>query len=103
MNEISKKLSLEDDEKNKKELKAQLRASGYVLGILEKDPNCWLGVNKVSKGIDAKLIEDLLSKRNAARKNKNFEEADKIRKTLQDMGVDIEDTPTGTTWRNIKK
>jgi len=103
MNEISKKLSLENDEKNKKELKAQLIASGYILGILEKNPNHWLGVNKVSKGIDVKLVEDLLSERNTARKNKNFEEADKIRKTLHNMGVDIEDTPSGTTWRNIKK
>ena len=102
MNKISKKLSLAD-ENSKKELKGQLVACGYVLGILQDKPNHWLGVNKVSKNIDGKLIENLISERNSARKNKKFEQADDIRNTLHDMGIEIEDTPSGTIWRNIKK
>jgi len=34
-----------------------------------------------------------------AKKNKNFAEADAIRKQLADAGVILEDTPQGTTWR----
>ena len=32
-------------------------------------------------------------------KDKNFVKADDIRKQLADMGVVLEDTPQGTTWR----
>ena len=102
MNEISKRLSVADEE-NKKELKTQLIASGYVLGILEQNPDQWLGLNKAGDGIDSNLIKELISKRNMARKEKRFEEADEIRETLYEMGIEIEDTPTGATWRKIKK
>ena len=102
MNEISKKLSSKD-EVDKKKLKTQLVAGGYVLGILQEDPDNWLGISKVSEGVDVDLIEELIARRNTARKNKKFKEADEIRSTLHEMGIEIEDTPTGSTWRNIKK
>ena len=102
MTKISKKLSLAD-ENSKKDLKGKLLACGYVLGILQDNPDHWLGVNRASNDIDIDSVETLISKRNLARKNKNFKEADNIRKTLHDMGVEIEDTPTETTWRSIKK
>ncbi|MEY3743091.1 MAG: hypothetical protein RLZZ541_146, partial [Pseudomonadota bacterium] len=35
----------------------------------------------------------------AAKKAKNFAEADRIRKELAEFGVVLEDTPQGTTWR----
>ena len=102
MNEISKKLSLAD-ECDKKELKTQLIGSGYVLGILQKKPDEWLGLNKANANVDKNLIEDLVSKRNIARNEKNFKKADQFRNTLNKMGIEIEDTPEGTVWRKIKK
>jgi cysteinyl-tRNA synthetase len=44
-------------------------------------------------------IEELISRRDAARKEKNWQEADRIRETLQEKGVVIEDTPGGTVWK----
>jgi cysteinyl-tRNA synthetase len=44
-------------------------------------------------------IEELISRRDAARKEKDWQEADRIRQTLQDKGVAIEDTPGGTLWK----
>ena len=44
-------------------------------------------------------IENLINLRIAARKNKDFKEADKIRKELEEKGIILEDTKDGTTWR----
>ena len=43
-------------------------------------------------------INSLVAARNAARKAKDFAEADRIRADLAARGVTLEDTPTGTTW-----
>ncbi|MDP9068494.1 MAG: cysteine--tRNA ligase [Actinomycetota bacterium] len=45
------------------------------------------------------LIEYLLERRDRARANRDFAEADEIRAKLTDLGVLIEDTPTGARWR----
>jgi cysteinyl-tRNA synthetase len=53
---------------------------------------------KVSGEAEAK-IEDLIAKRNAYRKAKEWKLADEVRNQLTEMGVAIEDTPKGTTWK----
>jgi len=42
----------------------------------------------------------LILKRNKARENKNFAEADKIRDELTNINIEIEDTINGTIWRS---
>jgi len=44
---------------------------------------------------------DLLDKRNRARKNRNWETADRLRRELYERGIEVLDTPGGTTWRRI--
>jgi cysteinyl-tRNA synthetase len=44
------------------------------------------------------LMTTLITLRNAARKNKDFSTADKIRKALSDFGITLEDRPGGTEW-----
>ncbi len=46
-----------------------------------------------------KFINLLVEIRNLARKEKQFSIADKIREELQKLGVELEDTPTGTRWK----
>jgi cysteinyl-tRNA synthetase len=48
--------------------------------------------------VDAGKVDDLIGARNAARKDKNFKEADRIRNELAAMGVVIKDSKDGTTW-----
>ena len=43
-------------------------------------------------------IERLIAARNAARREKNFREADRIRDELAAMGVVLKDSKDGTTW-----
>jgi len=46
-----------------------------------------------------KEVEDLIAQRTAARKNKDFATADKIRDQLVEMGIILEDTPQGVKWK----
>ncbi len=52
------------------------------------------------KSLDAE-VEELIAQRQAARKSKNFAEADRIRDLLKDMGIAIEDTREGIRWKRI--
>ena len=46
-----------------------------------------------------KLVEYLLERRDRARNDKDFAQADEIRAKLTEFGVIIEDTPAGARWR----
>ncbi len=87
------------DEKTKQKIKFNLLEIGKIFGILQENPNTWLGYGQ-SKNIDQDTIERLIKNRNEARRNKNFDMADKIRKQLKEQGVEIEDTSDGTVWRS---
>ena len=41
----------------------------------------------------------LIDVRAAARKSKDFATGDRIRKRLTEIGITLEDRPTGTEWR----
>ena len=46
-------------------------------------------------------IDALVAARTAAKKEKNFAEADRIRDELKARGIEIIDTPQGTKWRKV--
>ncbi len=54
-----------------------------------------------SNGLETQLVELLIVSRNEARKAKQFALSDKIRDDLKAIGVIIEDTKEGTTWKKI--
>ena len=86
------------NEKDKSTLKSQLKFMGNMLGILQEDPDTWLGY-KVEG--DTQWIKDLLVERTEAKKAKNFKRADEIRDELTLKGIVIEDTPQGPKWRKV--
>jgi cysteinyl-tRNA synthetase len=47
-------------------------------------------------------IDTLVQKREAARKAKNWKEADAIRAQLKSMGIVLEDTAQGVRWHKEK-
>ncbi|MGE0564117.1 MAG: cysteine--tRNA ligase [Pseudolabrys sp.] len=86
-----------------------LLGSARMLGILQRSKANWFLVERsLARGssapIDAGEVENLVSKRAAARKAKDFKESDRIRDELAAMGVvlkDGKDPKTGepvTTW-----
>ena len=92
------------DNKEKKPaevVKSLLLRGGKILGILQESPSRWLGYEKNNKKIDISLIENLIQERIKARENKDFALADSIRLKLNNMGIEIEDSKSSTTWRKI--
>ena len=77
-----------------------LKSLGAVLGLLHGDPMAYLqGGAANSAALSAAQIEEKIAHRVAARKAKNFAEADRIRDELLSAGVILEDAAGGTTWR----
>jgi cysteinyl-tRNA synthetase len=79
-----------------KKAASQLKALGAVLGLLQRDPQAFL---QGGSGPADMEIQEKIDARLAARKAKNYAEADRIRKELEASGVILEDGPKGTTWR----
>ena len=69
------------------------------MGILQLTKTEWINQRKKIKNIDQKKIQKLINDRNKARKEKNFNEADKIRNELALNDIILEDSPSGTKWR----
>jgi cysteinyl-tRNA synthetase len=70
-----------------------MRGFDSVIGVIGK-----LDVEAVL----SKEAEELIKQREEARKNNNWDRADKIRDQLKNMGILIEDTEQGAKWRLIK-
>jgi len=78
-----------------------LRGLAGILGLLQRQPAEFLQGRSVSVGtaLADQDIQARIEARAAAKKTKNFAEADRIRKELFDTGIVLEDGPQGTTWR----
>ena len=73
-----------------------LKSSSRLLGLLNFENSKWLIQNLE---IDEQNIEKMISERNIARQERNFELADKIRDKLANMGISIEDSKNTTKRR----
>jgi cysteinyl-tRNA synthetase len=96
------------------QLAGMLKALGGVLGMLQSDPCRFLQGEAhhvltdsltATDTVDAEIvygresIERRIEERAAAKKSRNFAEADRIRDELKASGIILEDGPQGTAWR----
>jgi cysteinyl-tRNA synthetase len=76
-------------------LAGQLKYLGGVLGCLQGDAQAFL---QAGAGDEAEWIEDMIAKRIAAKKAKDFATADAVRDELVAKGIVLKDGPEGTVW-----
>ena len=77
----------------------QLKALGGVLGLLQREPKAFLQARPA--GVSEEWIAERIAARQAARGNKEFAEADRIRQELLERGIVLEDKGAATTWRKV--
>ena len=83
----------------KKETLSNLAYIEEILGFGVKNPFEYFqfGVDEETKN----KLANLIAKRDEAKKEKNFEESDKLRDEILACGVGLMDTPQGTFWEKI--
>jgi cysteinyl-tRNA synthetase len=79
-----------------------LRASLDVLGLLHTPTPAYRERTRqrrlAVRGLTAQAIDQKLAERSAARQAKDFARGDAIRAELSALGIEIADSPTGSTW-----
>lgn len=84
----------ENNDPNYVALASLLKNLAKMVGLLDRDPEVFLQGDG-----DKAQIEELIAAREQARKEKNWAQADVLRKTLLEKGIELEDTASGTIWR----
>ncbi len=77
--------------KGKRTVLNALESVNEILGILDLEP----------PAVDGE-IQALVDQREAARKDKNWREADRMRDELKRHGIEILDTPSGPVWKKSR-
>ncbi|MBW2228567.1 MAG: cysteine--tRNA ligase [Deltaproteobacteria bacterium] len=82
---------------------ADIRRTGEILGMFLEHPTQYFDNKQTQvleqKSIDHAVVAEMVEQREAARKSKNWEMADQIRKELVDMGISLEDRAGGPVWK----
>ena len=96
--EIAKQINInrKDDLKQAKTLAQLLIKLGNCIGILEYDVEDYL---KQGMELSELNINEKIRQRDAARDSKDFALSDQIRDELLALGIILEDSTNGTTWR----
>ena len=72
--------------------KASLKATAQLLGLLGPTATEWHRARRSAAGVDERRVAEFIASRVAARKARNFAEADRIRAELEAMGIAVKDS-----------
>ena len=94
LHQLFKKCSKEDPISIKKFIN-----SARLLGLMQCSPKEWMEWNVRDNNLDAMKINELIEQRNLLRDQGNYNDADKIRSQLDDLGIILEDKDGKTSWK----
>mgnify|MGYP003308927250 CR=1 FL=1 len=97
--EIAKSINLAKESGNNKKanvLGATLVHLSEPLGILQQNVEDYF---RLGATLSNEEIQSMIDQRNKARDDKDFELSDKIRDSLLEQGIVLEDTDKGTIWK----
>ncbi len=83
------------------ELAGLLQQLANRLGLLTESAESFFQNQPSDSELTPEAIEALIEERKQARAEKNFQRSDEIRDQLQAQGIELLDTPEGTTWRKV--
>jgi cysteinyl-tRNA synthetase len=86
----------EENKPYAEQLVALLKKLGAVLGLFSQTAEMFFQANS---SVDAAYVEQLIVDRRQARADKDWGRADEIRDELDAMGIVLEDSANGTTWK----
>ena len=94
--QLAKLINSSSDPIQKMKYGATLKELSGVLGLLQDDPKTFFqfGATLLDEEIDQQI-----TLRNRARDEKDFQTADKIRDSLLEQGIILDDSSEGTTWK----
>ena len=98
LHRLGKQINKTDGD-SKASTQSELLGLAKIVGLLECDPEAWFKKTKSINDINEDRINDLIKQRADAKKNRDFELADQIRKELLSSGIVLEDSREGTVWR----
>lgn len=100
MHALADGIFLASDDEREARQQALLQA-GNLMGLLTLDPSQYFAWTPADVTVDETKVQALVDARIAAKKAKNYAESDRLRDELKGMGIALEDTPQGTTWRYV--
>jgi len=93
-------LANEVNRSGSREAAVTLKSLAATLGLLQRGATEFLQGEPATDGWTPERIQAQIEARTAAKKSRNYAEADRIRKELEDAGIVLEDKPGGKTeWR----
>ena len=100
---LVRKLNSASDPVTRTRLARDLRAGGWLLGLLQDDPQAWFTGDRTGDDPGDEWIDARVQERQTMRRARNFAAADRIRDELADLGIVIEDSAEGPRWRRARR
>jgi cysteinyl-tRNA synthetase len=94
--QLAKLINSSSDPIQKMKYGATLKELSGVLGLLQDDPKTFF---QFGATLSDEEIDQQIALRNRARDEKDFQTADKIRDSLLEQGIILDDSSEGTTWK----
>ena len=94
--ELAKLINSSDNLEEQRMYSSTMKKLGQVLGLLHECSDVFF---QYGASLSDDEIEAQIQKRNEARKAKDFQKADQIRDNLAELGIILDDSTEGTTWK----